>query len=108
VKGCKGGQRFDGFNDVGWRRLGGSTLGVTWSSSSIDEADMAINTSFTWNLGCTQIAGSFDLQTVLLHENGHVAGLGHSSDVNAVMYPSYQTARCSLGADDRAGLASLY
>jgi len=24
------------------------------------------------------------------------------------MYPSYQTARCSLAADDRNGLAALY
>lgn len=68
VKGCKGGPRFDGFNDVGWARLGGNTLGVTWSSSSIDEADMAVNTSFGWSLGCAQQPGLVDLQTVLLHE----------------------------------------
>jgi predicted Zn-dependent protease len=29
---------------------------------------------------------------VLLHENGHVVGLDHSSDMGAVMYPSRQQA----------------
>ena len=48
-------------------------------------------------------AGAFDLESVYLHENGHVAGLGHSTDINAVMYPSYQTARCALAQDDNNG-----
>ena len=108
VRECRGPQVFDGFNDVGWARLGGRTLGVTWYGTAADEADMAINTRFAWSTGCVQVAGAFDLETVYLHENGHVAGLGHSSDPNAVMYPSYQTARCTLGADDSAGLAALY
>jgi len=108
VRECPGAQRNDRFNDVGWARLGNGTLGVTWSTSGVDEADMAISTRYRWTLGCRAVSGSFDLQSVFLHENGHVAGLGHSTDVNAVMYPSYQTARCALAADDRAGIAALY
>jgi Matrixin len=108
VRECQGPQRFDGLNDVGWARLSGSTLGVTWYGTSADEADMAINTRFAWTTTCTQVAGAFDLETVYLHENGHVAGLGHSNDTNAVMYPSYQTARCALAQDDRNGIAALY
>ena len=108
VRECPGQQRFDGRNDVGWAGLSGSTLGVTWYGTSIDEADMAINNRYAWSTTCAQVAGAYDLQTVFLHENGHVAGLGHSSDRNAVMYPSYQTARCTLGTDDRNGIASRY
>ena len=108
VRECRGAQRNDRFNDVGWARLSNGILGVTWSTSGIDEADMAINTRYVWNTGCVNRTGSFDLQTVYLHENGHVAGLGHSSDPNAVMYPSYQTARCTLGQDDKNGIAALY
>ena len=108
VQECPGAQRNDGFNDVGWARLANGTLGVTWSTSGRDEADMAINTRYTWSTGCVNRAGQIDLETVLLHENGHVAGLGHSTDVTAVMYPSYQSARCTLAADDRAGIAALY
>jgi Matrixin len=108
VRECQGPQRNDRYNDVGWAVLQNGTLGVTWSTSGTDEADMAINTRYRWNTGCTAVSGSFDLQSVYLHENGHVAGLGHSTDINAVMYPSYQTARCDLATDDRNGIAALY
>ena len=108
VRECPGAQRRDGFNDVGWTQLSNGTLGVTWSTSSGPEADMSINTRYTWVTGCRNVSGAFDLETVYLHENGHVAGLGHSTDINAIMYPSYQAARCTLGADDRAGMAALY
>ena len=69
---------------------------------------MAINTRYPWSTGLHRGLRPFDLESVFLHENGHVAGLGHSTDTNAVMYPSYQTARCSLAADDQAGIAALY
>jgi hypothetical protein len=108
VRECPGAQRNDRFNDVGWAQLQNGTLGVTWSTSGTDEADMAINTRYSWTTGCTAVSGSFDLQSVYLHENGHVAGLGHSTDTSAVMYPSYQTARCQLATDDRNGIAALY
>jgi hypothetical protein len=108
VRECQGPQRNDRFNDVGWAQLPNGTLGVTWSTSGIDEADMAISTRYVWTTGCTAQPGAFDLESVILHENGHVAGLGHSSDPNAVMYPSYQTARCALAQDDKNGLAALY
>jgi hypothetical protein len=108
VRECPGAQRNDRFNDVGWAQLSNGTLGVTWSTSGVDEADMAINTRYAWSTGCTAQPGAFDLQSVYLHENGHVAGLGHSTDINAVMYPSYQTARCALAQDDRNGIATLY
>jgi len=108
VRECPGAQKNDRFNDVGWAQLQNGTLGVTWSTSGTDEADMAINTRYTWTTGCTAQPGAFDLESVILHENGHVAGLGHSTDINAVMYPSYQTARCALATDDRNGIAALY
>jgi hypothetical protein len=108
VRECPGAQRFDGNNDVGWSRLSGSTLGVTWYGTSIDEADMALNTRYTWSTTCANVPGAFDLESVYLHENGHVAGLDHSSDPNAVMYAFYQTARCQLSPDDQAGIAALY
>ena len=108
VRECPGAQRNDRFNDVGWAQLQNGTLGVTWSTSGRDEADMAINTRYSWTTGCTAVPGSFDLESVFLHENGHVVGLGHSTNTSAVMYPSYQTARCRLAADDEAGMAALY
>lgn len=108
VRECRGGQYNDRANDVGWARLSYGTLGVTWSTSRLDEADMAINNRHRWSLGCRNLTNTYDLQSVFLHENGHVAGLGHSSDIGAVMYPSYQVARCALAADDQAGIRALY
>ena len=46
-------------------------------------------------------------QTVL-HEFGHALGLGHSTDVNAVMYPTLGTADPDLDANDIAGIQALY
>ena len=108
VPGCAGGQQFDGQNGVGWAALEDGTLGVTVYNPSIDEADMGINTRYPWNLGCQELSTSYDLQTVLLHENGHVVGLDHSNDTNAIMYPSYQQANCSLGQDDVNGIRAIY
>jgi hypothetical protein len=108
IPGCPGGQQFDGETDVGWAALEDGTLGVTIYNPSIDEADMGINTRYPWNLGCQELSTSYDLQTVLLHENGHVVGLDHSTDTNAVMYPSYQQADCTLGQDDINGIRSIY
>jgi hypothetical protein len=108
VPGCPGGQRFDGENGVGWAALEEGTLGVTVYNPSIDEADMGINTGYPWNLGCQELGTSYDLQTVLLHENGHVVGLDHSSDTGAIMYPSYQRADCTLGQDDVNGIRAIY
>jgi len=109
VRECPGPQLLDGHNDVGWARLSSGVLGVTWSTiNGGDEADMALTTRVPWNTGCTNVAGRFDVQTVLLHENGHVAGLDHASSVASVMYPSYQVARCSLGLLDQDAISRLY
>ena len=110
VQECSGPQRIDGFNDVGWARLSRGTLGVTWSiiNGSADEADMALSTRVPWHTGCTTVANSFDAQTVLLHENGHVAGLAHAASTASVMYPFYQGARGTLGALDQRALRTLY
>jgi len=60
VKECQGPQKFDGKNDVGWLGLTGCcTLGVTWYSTSVDEADMALNTKFS--IECSEECDGTDL-----------------------------------------------
>ncbi len=108
VRECPGAQVFDTYNDVGWLDLGRCTarctLGVTWYGTSTDEADMALNTRATWRTDGL----NYDIETVLLHENGHVVGLGHSSNSLAVMYASYQRERRVLTTDDINGVSTLY
>jgi hypothetical protein len=49
-----------------------------------------------------------DLLTVAAHEIGHTLGLGHSTDPEALMFPSYRGPHRFLGTDDIAGAQSLY
>ena len=49
-----------------------------------------------------------DLLTVAAHEIGHTLGLDHSTDPDALMYPSYSGPHRRLGQDDIAGAQSLY
>lgn len=106
VRECPGPQTYDGKNDVKFMALSGCcTLGVTWYSTSRDEADMALNSKFRWT---TSGGSGYDVQTVMLHENGHVAGLGHSSVSGAVMYAYYGGVRRALHPDDLCGISNLY
>jgi len=109
VKECPGPQLFDGSNDVGWAALSGCcTLGVTWfgTSNGAREADMALSTRFAWT---TEPGGSgYDVETVFLHENGHVLGLGHSTVSGSVMEAYYAGEHRDLSLDDERGVTYLY
>jgi len=105
---CPGRQKFDRKNDVAWLDLESGVLGVAWFGTKKKEVDIALNTDFNWNAGCSNVNNSYDAQTVLLHENLHLTGLGHSDDAGSVLQPIYSVASCSLGTDDIEGLTYLY
>ena len=70
---------------------------------------MALSTRFNWNVDCsTNVTNTSDIETVFLHENGHVVGLGHSTDTGSVMLKNYHGFDCDLGDDDREGATFLY
>jgi hypothetical protein len=106
VKECPGPQTYDTYNDIGWAAISGCcTLGVTWYSTTTDEADMALNTRIQWTTG----GGSgYDVQTVLLHEEGHALGLDHSTVTGAVMEAYYGGVRQALSEDEVRGATYLY
>lgn len=54
--------------------------------------------------------GAVDLESVAVHEIGHLLGLGHSSVPEAIMYPTIRTGtrKVDLEDDDVQGIQSLY
>lgn len=73
--------------------------GANAGACHFDEAE-------TWSL--TGSGGTFDLETVALHEIGHLLGLAHSSVAGSVMFPSYGGVRRNLTQDDIDGIRRLY
>jgi hypothetical protein len=62
----------------------------------------------SWSIGA--VPSAFDVETVALHEIGHILGMRHSSVNGAVMFPTVSsnfTLR-ALQADDIAGIQRLY
>ncbi|KAL0424310.1 UNVERIFIED_CONTAM: Metalloendoproteinase 2-MMP [Sesamum radiatum] len=61
----------------------------------------------TWSVA--PATNAFHLETVALHEIGHLLGLGHSSVEGAIMYARIQRgATKNLHADDIQGIRALY
>jgi hypothetical protein len=61
-----------------------------------------------WSIGA--LANAFDIETVALHEIGHIVGLAHSSVPGAVMLPTVSAnfTKRALTQDDIDGHAQLY
>jgi hypothetical protein len=61
-----------------------------------------------WRIGA--FAGAFDVETVALHELGHILGLQHSDVPGSVMFPSVSdnATKRVLTADDLSGIRQLY
>lgn len=76
-----------------------------------DTPSCLLGTCQWWDQDSTRWMGTrYDLQTVVLHESGHGAGLFHTPDRNAVMWSTccWPGAKRTLTADDTAALSYHY
>lgn len=82
-------------------------------SNRIFDADIVTNTRYAWTSlgeadGC---ASEFYIEGVMVHEVGHLLGLGHSNVVGSTMYPSVASCNngpASIENDDKAAIVDLY
>jgi hypothetical protein len=78
----------------------------------ITDADMVTNaTGYAWASAGEACSSEIYVEGVMVHETGHLLGLGHSSVAGATMYPS--VAYCdngpsTLATDDRNAINDLY
>jgi matrixin/carboxypeptidase family protein len=108
------------------RTLAATNFLVDVTDGEIVESDIFFNTMFPWSTASGGETGRFDVESIALHEIGHLHGLGHSAlgeteirpggrrvlGAEAVMFPiafsGGSIADRTLRADDVAGITDLY
>jgi hypothetical protein len=94
----------------------GNCLAATYTGyytgSTIYDADIVTNyTGVAWASLGESCSGEFYVEGVMVHEVGHLLGLGHTSVGGATMYPSVSACNngpASTEADDENGVNFLY
>ena len=108
------------------RVLGSTSFTVDTVSGEIVEADIFFNSTFAWSTAAAGESGRYDVESIALHEIGHLHGLGHSAlgetelradgrrvlASEAVMFPIAFSPgsidQRTLHADDIAGISDIY
>jgi hypothetical protein len=107
------------------RVLGSTSFTIDAISGEVIESDIYLNTVFSWSVSPSGEPGRQDVESIALHELGHLFGLGHSAlgetelfgggrrvlGAEAVMFPialAAGTINRTPRADDVAGLSDIY
>jgi len=108
------------------RVLASTSLLFDEATGELLEADIFFNSAFAWSTSAAGETGRFDVETIALHEIGHLNGLGHSAigeteisgsgrtvlAAEAAMFPlafgSGNVQHRTLRPDDIAGVSDLY
>jgi len=123
----------DGVSTIGFvdradqaRVLGATSFLFDNLTGEIIEADIFLNSTFSWSVSASGDTDRFDVESIALHEIGHLLGLGHSAlgetelsaggrrvlAAEAVMFPVAFSAGSTVGRtlrnDDIAGISDTY
>jgi hypothetical protein len=108
------------------RTLGATSFMIDTITGVILESDIFLNSAFPWSVAASGEANAFDVESIALHEIGHLHGLAHSAlgetelraggrrvvAAEAVMFPvAFSAGNISgrtLKADDIAGISDIY
>jgi hypothetical protein len=108
------------------RVLAATNFIIDTQTGEVVESDIFFNTAFPWSTDAAGITGRHDVQSIAVHEIGHLLGLGHSAlgetevlpggrrvlGAEAVMFPIAFAAGSihdrTLRADDLAGITDIY
>jgi matrixin len=126
--------RDDGLSTLGFqsrpdldRVLAATNYVIDSVTGAIVESDIFFNSAFPWSVAVNGETNRFDIESIALHEIGHMSGLGHSAlgetelragggrlvtAAEAVMFPiAYAVGSITgrtLRADDITGMTDLY
>ena len=109
------------------RVLASTSFLIDMSTGELLESDIFFNSAFPWSVAPAGETGRYDLESIAVHEIGHLSGLGHSAlgetevgdggrrrvlATEAVMFPiAFGAGNISgraLRADDIAGISDIY
>jgi len=108
------------------RTLAATSFFIDTTDGRILESDIFFNSTFAWSVSESGTAGRFDIESIAVHEIGHLLGLSHSAlgetelisggrrviAAETVMFPiAFSAGNVSdreLKADDLAGLSDIY
>jgi hypothetical protein len=124
----------DGLSTLGFlempqldRVLAATTFLVDDFTGELLESDIFFNAAFSWSTASAGQTNRYDLESIALHEIGHMSGLGHSAlgetelataggrrviGTDTVMFPiafpAGTASNRTLYADDIAGISDIY
>lgn len=67
--------------------------------------EIHLNAGLTWVVNGSDAEGVYDVRTVVMHEVGHLLGLGHADAPSHIMHPGYPGPRRSLDATEASDVA---
>jgi hypothetical protein len=95
----------------GGNTLSLATLTFNATTGEIYDADLEIRADVDYFFGDQVKPDAFDFESVITHEAGHILGLAHTSDTDAVMFASLTPGSIrqrTLAADDQAAICAIY